>query len=239
MTDTPDAAGTPGTAGTTDTADTAGTTAGTAPDAPAETSPAETSGRPAPMYTSTFPSVPDTVAFTGDDEANALIATDPLALLIATLLNQQLPKSYAFRSPLELKERMGGTLDAAEIASADPEAFVALFSEDPPLHRVPAPWAKRTQVLCQFVVDSHGGRAEDIWEPAQTGEELLARVSLLPGFTKQKALEFMAILATQLDVKPPGWEPIAGHYVDREWFSVSPRPRLYGKEARLAAGGVE
>ena len=168
-----------------------------------------------------------------------LIASDPLALLIATLLNQQLPKSYAFRSPLELKDRMGGKLDAAEIAAYDPDAFLALFSEDPPLHRAPGPWAKRTQALCQWLVDNHGGKAEDVWEPAQNGEELLARVSTIPGLTKQKALEFMAILATQLNFEPPGWKDIAGHYIDREWYSVSPRPRLYGKEARIAAGGTE
>ena len=181
--------------------------------------------------------MPAAIPFTGDDEANQLVAEDPLALLIAVLLNQQLPKSYAFRSPLELKDRMGGRLDAAEIAAYDPDAFLTLFSEDPPLHRAPAAWAKRTQVLCQYVVDNMGGRAEAIWETATTGEELLARTSALPGFTLQKALEFMAILATQLKVEPPGWKEIAGQYVDRDWYSVSPRPRLYGREARIAAGG--
>jgi uncharacterized HhH-GPD family protein len=214
-----------------------GTPAETPTGTPGERPAATPAGLPTQERTGTWAASADTVAFTADDEANALIATDPLALLIATLLNQQLPKSYAFRSPLELKDRMGGRLDAAEIAAMDPDAFLALFSEDPPLHRVPGPWAKRTQVLCQWLVDNHGGKAQDVWEPAQTGEELLARVTTIPGLTKQKALEFMAILASQLEFQPPGWRDIAGHYVDREWYSVSPRPRLYGKEARIAAGG--
>ena len=209
-------------------------------DPSAETTTEETPAEAPPDVTGEAPAEDsEAVTFTNDDEANQLIAEDPLALLMATLLNQQLPKSYAFRSPLYLKERMDGKLDAADIAAYDPEAFVVLFSEDPPLHRAPAPWAKRTQVLCQFLVDNHGGNAEDVWLPAQTGEELLARVSTLPGFTKQKGLEFMAILATLLKFQPPGWKEIAGHYIDRDWYSVSPRPRLYGKEARLAAGGTE
>ena len=97
---------------------------------------------------------------TGDPEADALLNTDPLAVLIGMLLDQQVPMEWAFASPLKLKERLGGTLDAATIAAMPLEELEVLFKGPPALHRFPGSMAKRTQQLCQHLVDDYGGRAE-------------------------------------------------------------------------------
>ena len=139
------------------------------PAAPAAETPAETPAAPAVAErTGTWPASADTVAFTADDEANALVASDPLALLIATLLNQQLPKSYAFRSPLELRDRMGGKLDAAEIAAFDPDAFLELFSEDPPSTGSPAPGPSAPRSSVNGLSTSTAGKPRTCGSPPRT-----------------------------------------------------------------------
>src|SRR5688572_24020018 len=105
---------------------------------------------------------PARLHFTNDDEANALLAHDPLALLIGFALDQQVPLQKAFSGPYELKRRLG-SLDAARIAGMDPAELDTTFREKPALHRFPGAMAQRVQELCSVVVDEYGGRAERIW----------------------------------------------------------------------------
>ena len=147
-----------------------------------------------------------------NEKADALISKDPLALLIGMILDQQIPLEKAFTSPLDLKNRLGGRLDAAEIAATDPEDLAAVFSARPALHRFPAANAKRVQELCRIVVDEYKGRPVDIWKKAANGDDLLRRVRALPGFGEQKARIFIGLLGKQLGVQPPGWEDAAGRF---------------------------
>ena len=155
---------------------------------------------------------------TGDDAVDQLLSDDPLALLIAMVLDQQVPLERAFRSPYDLQERLGGHLDAAALASMDPEALAAVFSERPALHRFPKSMAGRVQEVCTVIVDSYGGDAAAIWTSAADGKELLANVKALPGFGEQKARIFIALLGKQLGVRPPGWEKAASPYGDTGSF---------------------
>jgi len=158
---------------------------------------------------------------TGDAAADRLLATDPLALLIGMLLDQQVPMKRAFHSPYQLKERLGGRLDAAEIAAMDADELAALFAGPPALHRFPGSMAARTQALCRALVDDYGGRADRVWKRAESGDELLANLRALPGFGDQKARIFVALLAKRLGVRPPGWEDAAGRYGAAGYFSVA------------------
>lgn len=164
---------------------------------------------------------PQTLPFTGDPDADQLLEQEPLALLIGMLLDQQVPMEKAFRSPFDLKERLGGRLDASEIAATDPNELAALFSERPALHRFPGAMAARTQELCRQLVEHFDGEAENVWQRAPTGEELLANLKALPGFGEQKARIFVALLAKRLGVTPPGWEEAAGSYGRPGWYSVA------------------
>jgi len=158
---------------------------------------------------------------TGDAPADTLLATDPLALLIGMLLDQQVPMERAFHSPYDLKERLGGRLDAAEIAAMDAEALAAIFRGPPALHRYPGSMAGRTQELCRALVERYGGRADRVWKGAKTGDELFANLKGLPGFGEQKARIFTALLAKRLGVTPPGWDEVAGPYGRPGHFSVA------------------
>jgi uncharacterized HhH-GPD family protein len=146
------------------------------------------------------------------DEANELLRTDPLAVLIGMLLDQQIPMEKAFTSPAVLKERLGGTLDARTIAGYDADALEEIFRRPPALHRFPAAMAKRVQALAQQLVDEYDGRAENVWAGAEDGAELARRVGTLPGFGAQKAKIFTALLGKQFGVQPPGWREAAGDY---------------------------
>src|SRR3954454_12268063 len=97
------------------------------------------------------------LAVTGNPEADRLLNTDPLALLLGMLLDQQVPMAWAFRSPSRLRERLGGRLNAAEIAAMGPDAVADVFSTNPALHRFPGSMGKRAQALCQHLVDEYGG----------------------------------------------------------------------------------
>ena len=181
--------------------------------------------------------------FTGDPDADSLLAADPLALLIGMLLDQQVPMEKAFHSPYDLKERLGGRLDAAEIAAMDPDELSAVFAERPALHRFPGSMAARTQDLCRRLVEEFDGRAEHVWANAPDGQILLANLRSLPGFGEQKARIFVALLAKRLGVQPPGWEEAAGSYGKPGWFSVADvdgpeslaRVRAHKQEMKAAA----
>ena len=149
---------------------------------------------------------PRSLALAGDETADTLLASDPLALLIGMVLDQQIPLERAFRSPADLKERLGGTLDVGAVAAMDPDELAGLFSIPPALHRFPGSMARRVQELCQLIVDDYGGDAAAAWTTAKDGAELLANIKALPGFGEQKARIFVALLGKQFGVRPPGWE---------------------------------
>jgi uncharacterized HhH-GPD family protein len=155
-----------------------------------------------------------TLPVTGNPEADELLVTDPLARLIGMLLDQQVPMEWAFGAPIKLKERMGGRLDAGEIAALPLEQLEAVFKGPPALHRYPASMAKRTQQLCQHLVDEHGGSAEALWTGVGSGPELLERIRALPGFGSEKARIFLALLAKRFGIAPPGWEDPAAPFSD-------------------------
>ena len=159
--------------------------------------------------------------FTGDPEADRLLEEEPLALLIGMLLDQQVPMEKAFRGPFDLKERLEGRLDAAEIAAMDPDELGSVFAQRPALHRFPGAMAARTQDLCRLLVERFDAKAENVWQGAMTGDELLANLMVLPGFGKQKAQIFVALLAKRLGVTPSGWEKAADTYARPGWFSVA------------------
>jgi uncharacterized HhH-GPD family protein len=162
-----------------------------------------------------------TLPVTGDPEADRLLVTDPLALLVGMLLDQQVPMEWAFGSPLKLKERLGGELDAARIAAMPTEELEAVFKGPPALHRYPGSMAKRTQALCQHLVDHHGGDAAKVWSGVRSGEALHARIRALPGFGEEKARIFLALLAKRFGKRPAGWEEHAGPFADGTPRSVA------------------
>jgi uncharacterized HhH-GPD family protein len=162
-----------------------------------------------------------TLAVTGDNVADHLVNTLPLALLLGMLLDQQVPMEWAFKGPALLKQRLGGQLDANEIASMDSEELVAVFVQKPALHRFPASMARRAHDLCVVISKDYDGDAERVWTDATTGDELLARLRALPGYGEEKSKIFVAILAKRLNVKPEGWEQAAGPFADPTPRSVA------------------
>jgi uncharacterized HhH-GPD family protein len=151
-----------------------------------------------------------------DAAADSLLSRDPLALLIGMLLDQQVPMEKAFRGPAVLLERLGAGADAsldAEAVAGHPD-LAGLFAQVPAIHRFPRSMADRVAALCAYLVEHHDGRAAAVWESADTGRELLRRLTALPGFGDQKARIFVALLGKQLGVRPPGWREAAGSYGD-------------------------
>ena len=144
--------------------------------------------------------MPEALYFTDSEEANRLIASEPLALLIGFAIDQQVTVQQAFSGPLKLKERIG-TLDAREIAELDPAALEAAFRQTPAIHRFPRAMAERVQELCQVVVDEYGGEAERIWTEAADGADLRKRIGALPGYGKMKINGFGSVLALHFGVE--------------------------------------
>ena len=149
-----------------------------------------------------------------DPAADALLTESPLALLIGMVLDQQIPLEWAFKGPHTLSQRLGRDLDATDIAARDPEQFAKAFATPPALHRFPGSMAGRVQEMCRVIVDEYGGDPEAIWADVATGAELLKRIEALPGFGKQKAKIFLALLGKQLGVRPKGWREAAGEFGD-------------------------
>jgi uncharacterized HhH-GPD family protein len=154
------------------------------------------------------PQAPSRLHFTGNDEADALLAEEPLALLIGFVLDQQVSVQKAFSGPLELKRRIG-TLDAAAIAGMDPGELDRAFRERPALHRFPGTMAMRTQELCAAIVSDYDADAARVWREATDGRDLEKRLLDLPGIGPMKARSLIAILVKRFGVKPPGWEEVA------------------------------
>jgi uncharacterized HhH-GPD family protein len=144
--------------------------------------------------------VPDALHFTGNAEADELLAGDPLALLIGFVLDQQVTVPTAFLGPLKLKQRLG-RLDAAEIAAMDPQQLEQAFREKPAIHRFPGNMARRVQELCSVVADEYGGDAARVWGEAADGEELRQRIEALPGFGEMKVKALGSVLAKRFGVR--------------------------------------
>jgi len=154
-----------------------------------------------------LPVPPDHLPFTGDPAADQLIAQDPLALLIGFALDQQVTVQKAFSGPLELKRRIG-TLDAATIATMDPEDLAAAFRTPPALHRFPGNMAGRVRDLCSVVATDYGGDASRIWTGAADAKALHRRLIALPGIGEMKAATIVALLGNRYGIKPPGWDEV-------------------------------
>jgi uncharacterized HhH-GPD family protein len=151
---------------------------------------------------------PTHLYFTGDDEADRLLAEEPLALLVGFVLDQQVTVQKAFAGPLEIRRRLGA-FDAATIAGTDPGELETVFRTRPAIHRFPGNMARRVQELCAAIVEDYGGRAERVWLEAETGKDLEKRLLDLPGIGPMKARSLIAILVKRYGVRPPGWEDVA------------------------------
>ena len=152
--------------------------------------------------------IPDRLPFTGDDEADRLLVSDPLALLIGFVLDQQVTVQKAFSGPLEIRRR-AGTLDAARLAAMEPEALADLFRQRPAIHRFPASMAAKVQALTAAVAGDYGGDASRIWTEARDARDLEKRLLGLPGIGPMKAKTLLAILGKRYGIKPAGWDEVA------------------------------
>lgn len=155
-----------------------------------------------------------------DPAADAVLDEYPFAVVVGMMLDQQYGMEHAFRGGWKVLSRFG-TLDPEAIADADPEQFKQLCSTPPAIHRFPGSMAARLQELAALVVERYDGDVTRLWTEATSGADLLARVQQLPGFGKQKAQIFVALLAKQLGVAPPGWEKAAGDYALDGYRSVA------------------
>ena len=192
-------------------------------------------GRP---WTAYHPAMTTTelLPFTGDPEADRLIAEDPFALLVGFVLDQQVTLQKAFSGPLEIRRRIGG-LDARQIAGMDPEKLDAVFRERPAIHRFPGNMARRTQELAAYLVERYDGDASRIWRDAKDGADLHARLLDLPGFGPMKAGTLVAILGKRLGVAPAGWEQYAPDHMTLGDVDSAETLHTYqeGKRAKKAA----
>ena len=141
--------------------------------------------------------------FTGNDEADAILGEDPLAMLIGFALDQQVTVQKAFSGPYEIRRRIGH-LDARRIAAMDPGELDRIFRERPAIHRFPGSMAGKVQALCAAIADQYGGDASRIWREAKDGRDLRARLLALPGFGEMKARTVLAVLGKRYGVSLPG-----------------------------------
>lgn len=188
----------------------------------------------------------DRLHLAGDPVGNAILAENSFALLVGMQLDQQIPMEKAFSGPAVLRGRFGGEFTPAGVAAASPEAVESACSERPAVHRFPRAVATRLHALARVIVDEYGGDTAAIWTTAASGEELIARITALPGFGDQKARIFTALLAKQFDVTPRGWKKAAGDYGLVGFRSVADvvdaasleRVRDYKKAVKAAAGSA-
>jgi uncharacterized HhH-GPD family protein len=182
------------------------------------------------------------IHITGDVHADEVLDASPFALLAGMMLDQQYPMEHAFRGPAKVLDRFG-SIDPAAIAAADPAEFKALCSTPPAIHRFPGSMAERLQALAALVEERYDGHAERLWTEAESGSDLLKRLMELPGFGRQKAQIFAALLAKQLGVRPDGWAQVVGDYALEGYRSVADvtdaaslaKVRAYKQEKKAAA----
>ena len=174
--------------------------------------------------------------------ADKVLDEYPFAVLVGMMLDQQYGMEHAFRGGWKVLSRLG-TLDPAVIAAAEPEAFKALCSQPPAIHRFPGSMAARLQDLSALVVAEYDGDVTRLWNEPTTGKELFARIEALPGFGKQKSQIFVALLAKQVGVRPRGWKAVAGDYALNGYRSVADvvdepslhKVRAFKQQAKAAA----
>ncbi|MBA2445948.1 MAG: Fe-S cluster assembly protein HesB [Nocardioidaceae bacterium] len=158
-----------------------------------------------------------TLQIAQDEAADEVLSTNAFALLSGMLLDQQFPMERAFAGPAKILDRFG-TLDPLVIAAAPPDEFAEICATAPAVHRFPSAMATRLQDLARHITEVYSGNTAALWQSAESGTELIERLQALPGFGKQKAQIFVALLGKQLDVRPVGWREVAGHYGDEGSF---------------------
>jgi len=161
-------------------------------------------------------SKPASLFWTDNEDANRLLAQDPLALVLGMMLDQQFPMERAFLGPYLLRERLERDLEAADLAGLDPDALADVFRGPPAIHRFPGSMAKRAQALCAFVVEQYGGDVTRIWADGADAAEVLKRLQELPGYGKEKSRIFLGILGKRMGVQPGGWQKLAA-----DWPSIA------------------
>src|SRR5688572_21339078 len=159
---------------------------------------------------------PELLPWTGDPQADRLLAENPFALLIGMLLDQQFPMERAFYGPSLLQERLGAPLNPHQIAAMDPADLETRFKGPPAVHRFPGAFAKRTLELARFIIEHYDGDTARLWVTATSGQELYQRLRELPGFGEAKARIFVGVVGKRLRLGPPGWESVAA-----DWPSIA------------------
>jgi uncharacterized HhH-GPD family protein len=186
----------------------------------------------------------DRLHFTGDDEADRLLVSEPMALLIGFAVDQQVPVQWAFSAPKVLRDRLG-TLDARAIAAMDVAAVEAAAKGPPAIHRFPSAMARRIHELASHIASSYGGDAAQVWTDASDGRDLQKRIAALPGFGPMKVASVTAVLANRLGVRPPGIEavlpmhPTLGDVDSPEALADYQAKKRAHKAAMRASGGPE
>jgi len=183
--------------------------------------------------------MPDQLHFTASDEANALIATDPMALLVGFVLDQQVTVQKAFAGPLALRERIG-SLDAATIAAAD---LQTVFRERPAIHRFPGSMAQRVHDLAVHIVEHYDGDAARVWTDAADADELRANLTALPGFGEMKVKALGGVLAKRFGVAAAQqlvpWHPTLGDVDSAQALAeYQAAKRIHKKEWSRARAGT-
>jgi uncharacterized HhH-GPD family protein len=156
------------------------------------------------MPTATAPRL---LPWTGDEQADRLLASDPNALLIGFALDQQVTVQKAFAGPLVLQQRLGH-LDPARIAAMSPDDLAEVFREKPAIHRFPGAMAQRVQALCHDIADRYQGDGSRVWTEASSGQDLAKRLGELPGIGDMKVRSLLATLIKQFNVRPEGWQAV-------------------------------
>jgi uncharacterized HhH-GPD family protein len=156
------------------------------------------------MPTATAPRL---LPWTGDEQADRLLASDPNALLIGFALDQQVTVQKAFAGPLVLQQRLGH-LDPARIAAMSPDDLAEVFREKPAIHRFPGAMAQRVQALCHDIADRYQGDGSRVWTEASSGQDLARRLGELPGIGEMKVRSLLATLIKQFNIRPEGWQSV-------------------------------
>jgi uncharacterized HhH-GPD family protein len=145
----------------------------------------------------------DRLHLTGDADADRLLATDPMALLIGFALDQQVPVQKAFSGPRVLLERLG-SIDARTLATVDDARLEAAAKGPPAIHRFPSAMGRRVKEVAAFIVERYEGDASRIWTDAADATDLKRRLGELPGFGPMKVASLFAVLIRRLGVDVPG-----------------------------------
>lgn len=174
---------------------------------------------------------PERLPWTGDAEADRLIAADPNALLIGFLLDQQVTVQQAFSGPRLIRERLG-TLDPGALAAMDPERVRTAFAGPPAVHRFPSSMADRVRSLCALLAAEYGGDASRLWREAADAKDLMARLGRLPGIGPMKAKTILALLAGQYGVRPAGWEKLVPDHATLAGVTTSEELAAYQAQKR-------